>query len=57
MIADLAARQDIPDATVARPSQYLRGPSDLAGRGIAFVSFEELAPAAQERTPLLEVAT
>jgi len=50
VIADPAARQDIPDATVARLPQYLRALSDLAERGVASVSSEELAAAAGVRS-------
>jgi redox-sensing transcriptional repressor len=50
VIADPAARQDIPDATVARLPQYLRALSDLAERGILSVSSEELATAAGVRS-------
>ena len=53
MIADPAARQDIPDATVARLPQYLRVLSDLAERGIVSVSSEELATAAGVRSAKL----
>ena len=57
MIADPAARSEIGDATVARLSHYLRALNDLAWRGVASVSFEKLATAAQQRMPLLEVTT
>jgi len=50
VIADPAARQEIPDATVARLPQYLRALSDLAERGILSVSSEELAAAAGVRS-------
>ncbi|MBC7557755.1 MAG: redox-sensing transcriptional repressor Rex [Dermatophilaceae bacterium] len=53
MIADPAARQEIPDATVARLPQYLRALSDLADRGILSVSSEELAASAGVRSAKL----
>ncbi|MDQ1482176.1 MAG: redox-sensing transcriptional repressor [Actinomycetota bacterium] len=53
MIADPAARRDIPDATVARLPQYLRALRDLADRGVASVSSEELATAAGVRSAKL----
>jgi len=53
VIADPAARQDIPDATVARLPQYLRALSDLVERGVASVSSEELAAAAGVRSAKL----
>lgn len=53
MIADPAARQEIPDATVARLPQYLRALGDLAERGIVSVSSEELAAAAGVRSAKL----
>jgi redox-sensing transcriptional repressor len=53
VIADPAARQDIPDATVARLPQYLRALRDLADRGVASVSSEELATAAGVRSAKL----
>ena len=53
MIADPAARRDIPDATVARLPEYLRALTDLAGRGIASVSSEQLATAAGVRSAKL----
>jgi len=53
VIADPASRQDIPDATVARLPQYLRALSDLADRGVASVSSEELAAAAGVRSAKL----
>ncbi len=53
MIADPAARQEIPDATVARLPQYLRVLGDLAERGIMSVSSEELAAAAGVRSAKL----
>lgn len=53
MIADPAARQEIPDATVARLPQYLNVLGDLAERGIASVSSEELAAAAGVRSAKL----
>ena len=53
MIADPAARRDIPDATVARLPEYLRALTDLAGRGIASVSSEELAAEAGVRSAKL----
>lgn len=53
MIADPAARREIPDATVARLPQYLRALSDLAERGVASVSSEELATAAGVRSAKL----
>jgi len=53
VIADPAARQEIPDATVARLPQYLRALSDLAERGILSVSSEELAAASGVRSAKL----
>jgi redox-sensing transcriptional repressor len=53
VIADPATRQGIPDATVARLPQYLRVLSDLAERGVASVSSEELAVAAGVRSAKL----
>ena len=53
MIAGPAARQDIPDATVARLPQYLRALSDLAQRGVVSVSSEELAAEAGVRSAKL----
>jgi redox-sensing transcriptional repressor len=53
VIVDPAARQDIPDATVARLPQYLRALRDLAQRGVASVSSEELAAAAGVRSAKL----
>ena len=53
MIADPAARRDVPDATVARLPEYLRALTDLAGRGVASVSSEELATAAGVRSAKL----
>jgi len=53
VIADPVARQDIPDATVARLPQYLRALRDLADRGVASVSSEELATAAGVRSAKL----
>lgn len=53
VIADPAARQDIPDATVARLPRYLRALSDLGERGITSVSSEELASAAGVRSAKL----
>jgi len=53
VIADPAARQEIPDATVARLPQYLRALGDLAERGIVSVSSEELAAAAGVRSAKL----
>jgi redox-sensing transcriptional repressor len=53
VIADPAARQDIPDATVARLPQYLRALRDLAQRGVVSVSSEELAAAAGVRSAKL----
>ena len=53
MIADSAARRDIPDATVARLPQYLRALRDLAERGVPSVSSEELAAAAGVRSAKL----
>jgi redox-sensing transcriptional repressor len=50
VIAEPSARQDIPDATVARLPQYLRALGDLAERGIVSVSSEELATAAGVRS-------
>ena len=52
MIAD-QARRVIPDATVARLPEYLRALNDLAGRGIASVSSEELATEAGVRSAKL----
>jgi len=53
VIADSAARRDIPDATVARLPQYLRALRDLAERGVPSVSSEELAAAAGVRSAKL----
>jgi redox-sensing transcriptional repressor len=53
VIADSAARQAIPDATVARLPQYLRALRDLAQRGVLSVSSEELAAAAGVRSAKL----
>ncbi|MEP7035545.1 MAG: redox-sensing transcriptional repressor Rex [Dermatophilaceae bacterium] len=53
MTADPAARRGIPDATVARLPEYLRALTDLAERGIASVSSEQLATAAGVRSPKL----
>ncbi|MEO8555234.1 MAG: redox-sensing transcriptional repressor Rex [Actinomycetota bacterium] len=53
MIADPAARREIPDATVARLPEYLRALTDLAGRGVASVSSEELATEAGVRSAKL----
>ena len=53
MIADPAARRDVPDATVARLPEYLSALTDLAGRGVASVSSEELATAAGVRSAKL----
>lgn len=53
VIADPAARRDIPDATVARLPEYLRALTDLASRGVASVSSEELATAAGVRSAKL----
>jgi len=53
VIADPAARQEIPDATVARLPQYLHALSELAERGISSVSSEELAAAAGVRSAKL----
>jgi redox-sensing transcriptional repressor len=53
VIADPAARQEIPDATVARLPQYLRALGDLAERGTLSVSSEELANAAGVRSAKL----
>jgi redox-sensing transcriptional repressor len=53
VIADPAARQEIPDATVARLPQYLRALGDLAERGTLSVSSEELATAAGVRSAKL----
>lgn len=50
VIADPTARQEIPDATVARLPQYLRALSNLAERGVTSVSSEELAAAAGVRS-------
>jgi redox-sensing transcriptional repressor len=51
--AEPAARQAIPDATVARLPQYLRALRDLAQRGVISVSSEELAAAAGVRSAKL----
>jgi redox-sensing transcriptional repressor len=51
--ADPAARQDIPDATVARLPRYLRALGDLSERGVTSVSSEELAAAAGVRSAKL----
>jgi redox-sensing transcriptional repressor len=53
LTADHAARRDIPDATVARLPEYLRALTDLAERGIASVSSQELATAAGVRSAKL----
>jgi redox-sensing transcriptional repressor len=53
VIADPAARRVIPDATVARLPEYLRALNDLAGRGVASVSSEELATEAGVRSAKL----
>jgi len=53
VIADPAARQEIPDATIARLPQYLHALSGLAERGILSVSSEELAAAAGVRSAKL----
>jgi redox-sensing transcriptional repressor len=53
VIADPAARREIPDATVARLPEYLRALTDLAGRGVASVSSEELATEAGVRSAKL----
>lgn len=45
MSADVAARRGIPDASVARLPGYLQALTNLAERGIASVSSEELATA------------
>jgi redox-sensing transcriptional repressor len=47
--ADPAARREIPDATVARLPEYLRALTDLAERGVASVSSEQLATVAGVR--------
>ena len=49
MTADPAARREIPDATVARLPEYLRALTDLAERGVASVSSEQLATVAGVR--------
>ena len=51
--ADPAVRREIPDATVARLPEYLRALTDLAERGTASVSSEELATAAGVRSAKL----
>jgi redox-sensing transcriptional repressor len=53
VIAEPAARQAIPDATVARLPQYLRALRDLAQRGVISVSSEELATVAGVRSAKL----
>ena len=53
VIAEPAARQDIPDATVARLPLYLLALGDLTERGVASVSSEELAAAAGVRSAKL----
>jgi len=53
VLADPAARQDIPDATVARLPQYLRALRTLADRGVSSVSSEELAAEAGVRSAKL----
>ena len=53
LTADPAARRGIPDATVARLPEYLRALTDLAERGIASVSSEELATVAGVRSAKL----
>ncbi len=53
MIADSDPRRGIPDATVARLPEYLRALTDLAARGIASVSSEELASAVAVRSAKL----
>jgi len=53
LTADPAARRDIPDATVARLPEYLRALTDLAERGIASVSSEQLATVAGVRSTKL----
>ena len=53
MTADPAARREIPDATVARLPEYLRALTDLAKRGIASVSSEQLATVAGVRSTKL----
>jgi redox-sensing transcriptional repressor len=47
------ARRGIPDATVARLPEYLRALTNLASRGTASVSSEELAAAAGVRSAKL----
>jgi NADH/NAD ratio-sensing transcriptional regulator Rex len=53
VIADPPIPREIPDATVARLPEYLRALSDLAERGIAPVSSEELAASAGVRSAKL----
>jgi len=53
VIAVPSARQDIPDATVARLPQYLSALGDLAERGVASVSSEVLATASGVRSAKL----
>jgi redox-sensing transcriptional repressor len=53
VIADPAARQGIPDATIARLPQYLRALGELIERGVATVSSEELAAVAGVRSAKL----
>jgi redox-sensing transcriptional repressor len=53
LTADPAPRREIPDATVARLPEYLRALTDLAERGIASVSSEQLALVAGVRSTKL----
>jgi redox-sensing transcriptional repressor len=53
VLADPAARQYIPDATVARLPQYLRALRELVERGVDSVSSQELAAAAGVRSAKL----
>jgi redox-sensing transcriptional repressor len=53
LTADPATRRGIPDATVARLPEYLRALTELAERGIASVSSEELATVAGVRSAKL----
>jgi len=53
LTADPAARRDISDATVARLPGYLRALTDLAERGVASVSSEQLATVAGVRSTKL----
>ena len=53
MTADAATRRGVPDATVARLPEYLRALTDLAERGTASVSSQELAAASGVRSAKL----